>query len=73
VWSRATLAVRRGHEGQSENAWIGSEVSKRGCWSAQWRHEGGLIRQTATEGELDDSIGKMAPDHLHVFVSYRAH
>ena len=73
VWSRATLQVRRTHEvGPQGASDLGPEVSEkgigRGCGDSCARPD-----PSNCEHELTILTGKVARDHVHVFVSYRPH
>ena len=74
VWSRTEVATRRVHEVRSEVhlVWIPKYRKKvlLGPLAIRLRD---LIRQIAIEHEWHIISGKVARDHVHVFLSYRPH
>ena len=72
TWSGATLPTGRAHEKRSKgSSGVGSEIPKansdRGCSDSCGRPAAANRR----EHELEIVSGKVARDHVHLFVSYR--
>ena len=74
LWSRAAIQIRSTHETDLKVhlVWI-PKYRKKVLVGAVAVRVRDLIRQIAMEHELVILSGKVARDHVHVFVSYRAH
>jgi len=74
LWSRAAVQIRSAHENGSKGApGMGTEIPEKVLVGAVAVRVRDLIRQIAMEHELTILSGKVARDHVHVFISYRAH
>ena len=72
LWSRASLQARSAHENGPKSAHR-LDTRKKVLIGPVAVRVRDLIRQIAMEHELHIISGKVARDHVHVFVSYRPH